>query len=103
MRAMWPTNCCTVRPIAIGSAVSAVPTIWGGRCMPYDAIDFESRDYVPHSGWPFGLDELMPYYPEANRLCEAGRFAYRADEAFPQPLPPVIEGFTSEDFTDDTL
>jgi choline dehydrogenase-like flavoprotein len=78
-------------------------TIWGGRCMPYDAIDFESREYVPNSGWPFGLDELMPYYPEANRLCEAGRFAYRADEAFPQPLPPVIEGFTSEDFTDDTL
>jgi choline dehydrogenase-like flavoprotein len=78
-------------------------TIWGGRCTPYDAIDFESRDYVPNSGWPFGLDELMPYYPEANRLCEAGRFAYRADEAFPQPLPPVIEGFTSEDFTADTL
>src|SRR5882757_1053620 len=78
-------------------------TIWGGRCMPYDAIDFESRDYVPHSGWPFGLDELMLYYPEANRLCEAGRFAYRADEAFPQPLPPVIEGFASEDFTADTL
>src|ERR1700730_10848589 len=27
--------------------------IWGGRCIPYDAIDFEKRDYVPESGWPF--------------------------------------------------
>src|SRR5882724_10353701 len=31
-------------------------TIWGGRCMPFDDIDFERRDYVPHSGWPFARD-----------------------------------------------
>jgi len=24
-------------------------TIWGGRCMPFDPIDFETRDYVPTS------------------------------------------------------
>src|SRR5438552_238981 len=26
---------------------------WGGRCVPFDEIDFEKRDWVPHSGWPF--------------------------------------------------
>ena len=25
---------------------------WGGWCRPLDAIDFEARDWVPHSGWP---------------------------------------------------
>ena len=78
-------------------------TIWGGRCMPFDAIDFEARDYVAHSGWPFGLDTLLPYYPQANRLCEAGRFAYLAGEAFAVPLPPLMAGFESEDFSTDTL
>jgi len=39
-------------------------TIWGGRCMPLDAIDFEARDYVPHSGWPFARAELLPFYPQ---------------------------------------
>ena len=78
-------------------------TIWGGRCMPFDSIDFEARAYVPHSGWPFGLETLLPYYPEANRLCEAGRFAYRADAAFPTPLPPMLAGFESQDFSTDTL
>ena len=78
-------------------------TIWGGRCMPFDAIDFAARDYVPHSGWPFGLETLLPYYPEANRLCEAGRFAYRAGEAFAAPLPPLVAGFDSQDFSTDTL
>jgi choline dehydrogenase-like flavoprotein len=78
-------------------------TIWGGRCMPYDAIDFEVRDYVPHSGWPFGLDTLLPYYPEANRLCEAGRFAYNTADAFAKPLPTLLAGFDSHEFSTDTL
>ncbi len=34
---------------------------WGGRCAPFDAIDFEKRSWVPESGWPFGLDDLTPY------------------------------------------
>lgn len=34
---------------------------WGGRCAPFDAIDFEARDWVPMSGWPLRLDDLEPY------------------------------------------
>src|ERR1700749_3384425 len=26
-------------------------TIWGGRCVPFDPIDFERRAWIPHSGW----------------------------------------------------
>src|ERR1700748_2397209 len=33
-------------------------TIWGGRCMPFDEIDFQDRPYVPHSGWPFARAQL---------------------------------------------
>ncbi|MEJ2894514.1 FAD-dependent oxidoreductase [Bordetella avium] len=78
-------------------------TIWGGRCMPFDAIDFEAREYMPHSGWPIGLDDLRPYYPEANRLCEAGDFAYTAATAFHHPLQPMIAGFDGPSFSTDTL
>lgn len=78
-------------------------TIWGGRCVPLDEIDFERREYVPNSGWPFSLETLLPYYPRANELSEAGEFRYRASEVF-NPLPrPMIEGFRSEHFTTDTL
>jgi choline dehydrogenase-like flavoprotein len=78
-------------------------TIWGGRCVPYDPIDFEARDYMPHSGWPFALETLLPFYPRANELCEAGAFEYRANEAVRAPLRPMIEGFRSPHFTTDTL
>ena len=78
-------------------------TIWGGRCMPFDPIDFEARDWVAHSGWPFSFEALAPYYPRANRLCEAGEYAYTAEAAFRRPLPPVIPGFASDNFRFDTL
>ena len=29
---------------------------WGGWCRPLDEIDFEARDWLPHSGWPFGRE-----------------------------------------------
>jgi choline dehydrogenase-like flavoprotein len=77
-------------------------TIWGGRCMPFDAIDFEPRSYIPYSGWPLGRPELLPFYRRANRLCEAGEFDYDAASLGPQ-CKPIIRGFTSEHFTADTL
>lgn len=43
---------------------------WGGYCRPLDAIDFEPRDWIPHSGWPFRRDELMPYYDLASEIVE---------------------------------
>lgn len=78
-------------------------TIWGGRCMPFDPIDFEARDYIAGSGWPFGREELDPYYARANLLCEAGPFVYSAQAAFRRPLRPVIAGFSSPHFSTDGL
>jgi len=78
-------------------------TIWGGRCVPFDEIDFEARDYIPGSGWPIDLATLLPFYPRANQLCEAGDFRYRAADAFQRPLRPMIEGFRSDHFSTDSL
>jgi choline dehydrogenase-like flavoprotein len=78
-------------------------TIWGGRCVPLDPIDFERREYIPLSGWPIDYGALRPFYPRANQLCEAGVFEYSAARAFTRELRPVIAGFRSEHFTSDTL
>jgi len=49
---------------------------WGGWCRPLDEIDFEARDWLPHSGWPFPRREIEPYYKRAQSLVEAGAFVY---------------------------
>ena len=45
---------------------------WGGWCRPLDPWDFEARDWVPGSGWPFGLEELAPYYARTHPLLKLG-------------------------------
>lgn len=55
---------------------------WGGNCSPFSRADFERRDWIPHSGWPFSFDDLAPYYEQAHRYCELpfapGDFATQA-------------------------
>jgi len=43
-------------------------TRWTGQCVPLETIDFERRSAVPDSGWPFGADELRPWYERAGEL-----------------------------------
>ena len=42
--------------------------IWGGRSAELDPIDFETRSWVPFSGWPFPASELRPWYDAAYAL-----------------------------------
>lgn len=51
---------------------------WAGNCAPLDSIDFERRPWVPYSGWPFGRDELNPYYRRAQSYCQLGALRYDA-------------------------
>ena len=51
---------------------------WGGWCRPLTPIDFEARDWIPHSGWPITRAELDPYYERAQPVTETGPFRYDA-------------------------
>lgn len=50
--------------------------LWGGWSRPLDEIDFEHRDWMPHSGWPMTKAELDPYYQRAQQACNLGPFEY---------------------------
>jgi choline dehydrogenase-like flavoprotein len=49
------------------------------HCVPLDHIDFETRQGIEHSGWPFPRRELVPYYERAARISDAIAFAYADD------------------------
>ena len=67
-------------------AISAVSAFggsshrWGSywHSRPLDALDFEAREAIPHSGWPFGRDHLTPYYERAERYFGLRPFDYAA-------------------------
>ena len=49
---------------------------WGGKSAPFDQIDFAARDWVPYSGWPFGLETLYPYLDRAADVLDLGPGCY---------------------------
>jgi len=46
--------------------------LWGGYCAIFDPHEFERRDWVPGSGWPFGAKAIEPYYEEIAKLLNLG-------------------------------
>lgn len=64
--------------------------LWGGYCRPLEPLDFETRPWVPDSGWPISRSDLDPYYRAAS--VELGiepfesRPSYFDEPAFSAPL-----------------
>ena len=57
-------------------ALGGSTNVWAGWCRPLEALDFEPRDWCDAGGWPFGLDELRPYYARAHEICGLAAFDY---------------------------
>ena len=69
----------------------------GVRYVPFDAIDFEAREEVPHSGWPMTYTEMTSWYERAHAYCELGKYDYSDPAAaIAEAASPGI-GFTSPD------
>src|SRR3954470_11592968 len=49
-------------------ALGGSTTVWAGWCRPLEPIDFDD--------WPFGLDELRPWYARAHEISGLAAFDY---------------------------
>ena len=76
-------------------AKGGTTTKWGGQILEFDARDFEVRDAVPESGWPFPKSELTPFYPRSLEGVGLGNVT-RDDAAVWREIgleQPRFEGF----------
>jgi choline dehydrogenase-like flavoprotein len=76
-------------------------TMWAGQCFEFADIDFEARDYIPDSGWPFDANELRTYYQRANRFFRLDELNYDTDlfELFKSQPLPFSRGSLNHQFT----
>lgn len=72
-------------------------SLWGGRCIPFDSLDFDQREWISHSGWPFPQKEIDGYYRRAHSYCECGEYDYRVSTALPGAPPSMLPGFEDGD------
>ena len=77
--------------------------VWGGRCAPFDELDFQSRSHVPHSGWGISRQDLDPFYQQAHDYCDLGRYAYDVKQALGVDAPVMIPGWDAPEITTDKL
>lgn len=49
-------------------AKGGTTTMWGGQILELDEIDFQQRQGIEGSGWPFPKSELTPHYARALEL-----------------------------------
>jgi choline dehydrogenase-like flavoprotein len=70
--------------IAVCRALGGTSWTWGGRCVPYDDIDFAPRKFVADAEWPLTHDEIRPWYKPAAEYLLCG--SDRVDYPFPRPL-----------------
>jgi Choline dehydrogenase and related flavoproteins len=64
--------------------------IWGGRCAELDPRDFQTRSWVPHSGWPIAHADLQPYCREALGIFEVNA-PEQARDALRARLPVLAD------------
>jgi choline dehydrogenase-like flavoprotein len=70
-------------PMALATrrGVGGTSWLWGGRCVPYEPIDFERRSYVPHSDWPLSQTDILPWHQRAAYYLDCGSADFRSKEA----------------------
>ncbi|WP_245980061.1 GMC family oxidoreductase [Gryllotalpicola protaetiae] len=54
--------------------------LWGGRCVAFEPIDFEVRDFVPEGEWPITIDDVAPWYAAAASHLDCGSAVFRSDK-----------------------
>jgi choline dehydrogenase-like flavoprotein len=69
-------------------------TRWAGWCRPLDPIDLETRDWIPHSGWPIEYQTLEKFYPRAAELCQIqpDSFGQSDHDTIPDLYRPPFSG-----------
>jgi choline dehydrogenase-like flavoprotein len=90
--AEWDPERHAEMSMAVRRQVGGTSVIWGGRCVPYDPVDFERRELVPNADWPVGYDELRPLFQRACDWFQCGRPVFEQAEMphLPESIVPGL-------------
>lgn len=77
-------------------------TIWGGRSVPYDPVDFDERALTQVARWPIGYSDISPYFARACSWLICGRPVFDS-RAMPHLAPALVPGLVDADVRASTL
>ena len=64
--------------ITVARRLGGTGVLWGGRCVPYDPVDFAARPWLGLRGWPIARADLDPWLGAACAMLGAGPAVFRS-------------------------
>jgi hypothetical protein len=62
--------------LAMQRRLGGTSNLWGGRCVPMDALDFEPRALLNQCGWPITATDVQPFLPLACDYLGCGEAVF---------------------------
>jgi choline dehydrogenase-like flavoprotein len=77
--------------LAVRRQLGGTSNTWGGRCVPFDPVDFDSRPWST-GAWPIAYEEVAPYFQRACDWCVCGQAVFSAHDLPELAGHSLIEG-----------
>lgn len=92
-----PMSECTRRQLG-GTSI-----IWGGRCLPYDPVDFDQRPYIQNSDWPVTYREITGYFQRACDYFFCGQSEFNIKNISNIQQKSIVPGLPDAEVLNSTL
>jgi choline dehydrogenase-like flavoprotein len=79
--------------LATRRQLGGASNLWGGRCVPFDPIDFEPRPIAGAARWPVGHEEISRYLQRACDWCLCGSAAFDSGSVPELAARSIVPGF----------
>jgi choline dehydrogenase-like flavoprotein len=83
--------------LATRRQLGGASNLWGGRCVPFDPIDFEPRPIVGGARWPVDHEEISRYMRRACDWCLCGAPRFAAGDVRELVDRSIVPGFRDGD------
>jgi choline dehydrogenase-like flavoprotein len=100
--ASWDPNRHAPMAMNVRRQLGGTSTIWGGRCVPYDQVDFDRRPYLSDTSWPVSYDELLPYFKRTCDWLRCGRSVFDVSHMAHLPCS-IVPGLPDGDASTATI
>jgi len=100
--AEWDTKLHSPMSLTTRRQVGGTSVIWGGRCVPFDEVDFDRRPYIGAAQWPVSYEQMRTYFQRACDWLACGRAVFETTEMRHLPRS-IVPGFPEGDLRTSTV
>lgn len=89
--------------LATRRQVGGASNLWGGRCVPFDPIDFVSRSVADETSWPVSYSEFASYLQRACEWCRCGDATFNTNNTSGLTDHAIVPGFGDDEVSASSL